>query len=494
MEEMILKHSSKLYLPSDSEEVKRFLTFRDRSVDYQIKRIKQNVRWRRSNPESFLEKVEELKSQINKCLIFYDDQGRPYTYAGLYKDLEDRFGWKTVNTLKDPYDDKIIPWAQAPKPIRYYQAEAAEALIKARHGSIELPTGSGKSRLIFELCKRLPVQTVITTPAASITDQLYQEFVYLFGKKYVGKYGDGKKELGKLFTVATAQALVRVEPGTEEFDFLSKTQSIIWDESHTTPAETFEKVAMNVLKDAYYRFFVSATQLRTDGSEMILKGITGPIVYSKNFKELVEEGFLARPFFKIFKVPAKGLASSMDPNEETRNQLYLNSNVNSLAGQLAEKAVNLLNRQTVILIDEFSQFMQLKNYITVPFEFAHGGITNRLTADKKNLKDVIPEQYWKSDIQGIVDRFNRGETKLIIGTSAISTGVDLQPTGCLIYLQGGTSEIQVKQGIGRSTRVTENKKDAYIFDFKVMGSAAMERHCDARIKIYETLGEVQEIG
>lgn len=485
---------SKVLLPSDSEEVKQFLTFRDRSVDYQIKRLKQNYRWSNSDPDGFALRLEQLKAETQKCLLFYDENGNPYTYSGLYKSLQDRFRWELNTNLSNPADGKLLPWASQPKPLRDYQSEATEELIKVRHGAIELPTGSGKSRVIYELCKRLGLKAVIATPSSSITDQLYKEFIKLFGKKYVGKYGDGKKELGKLFTVATAQALVRVEQNSEEWDSLSKSEILIWDESHTTPAETFEKVAMNLLKNAYYRFFVSATQLRTDGSEMILKGITGPTIYRKDFKELVDKGYLARPFFKIFKVPSHGFSGSSDINKETRSQLYLNPNVNKLAGELTEKCVNLLNRQTVILIDEFAQFMQLKNYITVPFEFAHGGISNRQNADGTNLKDIVPQQYWKSDTEGIVERFNKGETKLIIGTSAISTGVDLQPTGALIYLQGGTSEIQVKQGIGRATRVTDTKKDALIFDFKVMGSPSMERHSDARIAIYNELGDVKEIG
>lgn len=488
-----LLDSTKLLLPSDSEEIKLFLTFRDRSVDYQIKRLKQNYRWANSDPDGFSERLEKLKSETQKCLLFYDENGNPFTYSGLYKDLQKRFNWDLTVNLKNPEEGKLIPWAHEPKLIRDYQDEAVIELIKARHGAIELPTGSGKSRVIFELCKRLGLKAIIATPSSSITDQLYKEFIKLFGKKYIGKYGDGKKELGKMFTIATAQALVRIEQNSKEWDDISKSEVLIWDESHTTPAETFEKVAMNLLKDAYYRFFVSATQLRTDGSEMILRGITGPTVYRKNFKELVDKGYLARPHFKIFKVPSYGFSASTDINKETRTQLYLNPNVNKLAGELAEKCVNLLGRQTVILIDEFAQFMQLKNYITVPFEFAHGGISNRQNADGVNLKDIVPQEYWKSDTEGIVNRFNKGETKLIIGTSAISTGVDLQPTGALIYLQGGTSEIQVKQGIGRATRVTDTKKDAFIFDFKVVGSPSMERHCNARMDIYRELGEVQEI-
>lgn len=499
--ELKLLNPAKIILPSDSEEVKQFLSFKDRGVQYQMKRLKDNFRWRNSDPDSFDKRMAELKEQSTRCLLSYcPETGLPVTYAGLWPDLQKRFRWENsvVRTLPE---GKNIPWAHTPQhEPRYYQHEACEALINAVHGAIELPTGSGKSTVIFMLCKRLGLPTVIQSPSATITDQLYNEMVHLFGKKYVGKYAGAKKELGKLFTVCTAQSLVNIERGTEAWDFFSTVQAYMCDESHTVPAETFESVAMELMKNATYRFFVSATQVRGDGSEMVLKGVTGPVVYRKDFKELVEQGYLSKPTFKVFKVPSHGFAGSPDINKETKNQLYLNPNVNKLAAEIAIKCVTLLNRQTVILLEEFDQFLAIKDRITVPFEFVHGGSTNREVKKGKNgekgttLRDILPEQYWKSDTEAAIERFNKGETRLLIGTSAISTGVDLRPTGALIYLQGGLSEIKVKQGVGRGTRVTPDKKDLLVFDFKVMGSTSMERHADSRVKIYESLGEVAEIG
>ena len=95
-----------------------------------------------------------------------------------------------------------------------------------------------------------------------------------------------------------------------------------------------------------------------------------------------------------------------------------------------------------------------------------------------------------------IEKFNTGAVKLLIGTSAVSTGVDLKPTQCLIYMQGGISEIKVKQAIGRGTRMgVPGKKDCWVVDFIVMGSKTLERHAMARKEMYEELiGEVDIIG
>lgn len=488
---------STISLPDDSDKVKRFLSFTDNSIQFQIKKLKDMYHWAKSDPEGYNERLESLKLLQKKILLKYDSNGTPYTYAGLWQDLESQFGWSLDTSLDLPTASRSIPWAHEPQhALRYYQTEAINALIQHSTSgpcAIELPTGSGKTRCIHEMCKNNPVQTVIATPSRNITNQIYDEMVYLFGKKYVGKYGDGKKEIGKLFTVCTGQALVRLEANSEAYNFFNQTKQLVWDECHTTAAETFEKVCLGVLKHVPYRFFISATQMRGDGSGMLLKGITGPIVYSKQFTELSEEGFLAKPFFKIFHVPTHGFTGHRDANKETTSQLYLNPNVNRLAAEFAHKSVCLANRPTVILIEEFDQFLALKNYITIPFEFAHGGASNREYKDGTKLRDKLPKEYHESDVEGIVKRFNDGKTKLIIGTSAISMGIDLRPTGSLIYLQGGKSEVGVKQAIGRGTRVTADKKDLLVVDFKVTGSSVLERHADARIDIYKTMGQVEEI-
>jgi len=89
--------------------------------------------------------------------------------------------------------------------------------------------------------------------------------------------------------------------------------------------------------------------------------------------------------------------------------------------------------------------------MSIPFTFVHGGASD-------DAKQFLPQKYWKCDVEAAVKDFNEGKIQCLIGTSAISTGVDLLPVGCLIYLQGGTSEIKVRQAIGRGTRIIPGKK------------------------------------
>lgn len=479
-----------VWLPNDNEETRNFLTFRDRSVDFQLKKLKSNFRWKQSDPQSFIVREQELKEQSKRCLVMVDQSnGRPYTYAGLAKELEQRFKWPlpTREGLND--SQTPLPMLRSlPEPF-YYQKEAVDALCAVGHGAISLPTGAGKSWIILELARRFNMKTVIVTPAAAITDQLFQDMVKHFGVKYVGKYGDGSKTSNKQITIATGQALTRLEKGDKHYDNISSAQLLCFDESHRTPSDIFEKVCLGVCENAKYRFFVSATQIRNDGSEMLLNGIIGPIVYHKDFRELVDQGYLAKPYFKIFNVQPKTHYNALDPKKETRNQLYLNPNVNALAAEIASKSVLLAGRQTLVIVEQFDQFVQLEGFLTVPCVFVHGGAG-------KDVKDILPQKYWDCDIDKAVADFNSKKIPLLVGTSAISTGVDTKSAETVIYLQGGTSEVKIKQAVGRGTRIkgVPGKKDLWVIDFLVSGSDIMERHLAVRRGFYESLSdEVIEI-
>ncbi len=80
---------------------------------------------------------------------------------------------------------------------------------------------------------------------------------------------------------------------------------------------------------------------------------------------------------------------------------------------------------------------------------------------------------------------NEGKLKLLVGTSCITTGTDIKAVKAIIYLQGGKSEIQVKQCIGRGTRKPEGKLDCYFIDFDVSNIDVTHRHAEGRKKIYQ---------
>jgi len=76
---------------------------------------------------------------------------------------------------------------------------------------------------------------------------------------------------------------------------------------------------------------------------------------------------------------------------------------------------------------------------------------------------------------------------VLVGTSCVSTGTDTRPVKMLIYWQGGSSEIQIKQAVGRGTRKPPGKTGVTVVDFDIENIEDLHRHAGLRKEIYEEL-------
>jgi superfamily II DNA or RNA helicase len=460
---------------------KAFLTYIDKKAEYAAKKFKHNV-WfiNRYGEMRFKEELARLKALVTQTAIWTDDEGT-YTLSGLALPISQILNCSVDNQVLFP-KGKTLPWSKVPPTLRDYQAESVEALLNARHGAVSLATGLGKSLIILNLAKTLGLKTLVVAPSASIAKQIYDTFVEHLGTKYTGLYVGAKKDYKKLFVVGTSQSFTRIEPGTPQWEELSETQVFIGDESHTLPAATLFKICTGLVSRAPYRFFCSATQIRNDGLDQILAGIIGPVVKSMTVDDGVGEGHLAKPIFKILKIQTEQSTDfiSGDANATARQYLYYDTKVIRTVAQTVN-AMLATGRPALVLIKEIEQFSRLLPYLTTEPLFAHGGNLNE--AQKK----TIPEKYWDSDPNKLVAEFNDGKSKLLVGTSCVSTGTDIRAVKALFYWQGGKSEIQVKQAIGRSTRRAPGKEDCYIFDVDVVNVPTLHRHAKERVNMYREM-------
>ena len=464
------------------DDLKKFLTYKDLTVKYELDRFQKNSYWRNSlDPERYQERLEELKDSQNVCLL-KEASGKLITYSGLIEELQ--FRYPDLGQVEDKLPvpkSKLIPWDKKPEfELRYYQKEALDRLLEVRHGNVSMPTGSGKTLIILNIVKSLGLKSVVIAPSKSIAKQIFELFKHHFSEKYVGFFGDGKKNSKKLFTVGIAASFTRIEPDTEDWKNLSQVQVTVVDESHLTATDTQEKFCTGVFKDSPYRYFFSATQLRNDGSELLLKGIIGKNVYSLTTDDLVNQGFLAKPNFLIYKAESKSAYASKDAMRMISKHIYQNTDLHKKVAEMANKSVELFGHKVLIMIDQVSQFGLLHPYLKFQTEFAHGG-----SISKEN-QGLIPEKYLKSDSTDLVNKFNKGEIPILVGTSCISVGTDIKPVDVIYNLQAGKSEVKFTQLVGRGTRTTETKKQFYFVDYDIVNINTLHFHTIARINIYNS--------
>ena len=442
--------------PAEIDALVSELSYEDQKVVEEIRRLKNNP-WfvKKHGEEALWEKLDQLEGQRQVCLV--DTDAEPRTLSGFYHRLAAR-GAVPTNAIEVP-ESYSWPYKKMPHEPRYYQREAVRALVAARHGAVSLPTGSGKSLVITDVVRELGQRTLIMAPGESIARQLYDELQLRFGPAKVGLYGDGRKDVKQDIIVGIAASLTRVEPGSQAWRALYGRPVFLTDESHLVAAATFKKVCLGLAQSAVFRFFLSATQFRNDGSDLLLEGLTGPVVYGKELYELVDEGYLARPICVCLGMMAESQYVGPYP-QMVKHHFYENRKLHRIAAQLACRLHKMTGLPSLILVDHVEQFKLLYPHLTYDVGFAHGVLN-------EDNRDTVPEQFQKSDNKRLVQAFNDCQLPILVGTSTVSTGTDFQPTGAVIYLQAGESEIKVRQAMGRGTRLVEGKKQFYFVDFGI---------------------------
>lgn len=461
----------------------------NKSIDYRIKQFKDKRQfWYYKHGHEWYEDQLDLLIKQREVNLLKETNGKLYTYSGLVSKLVEWYDEKEIDQSNIHLEEfRSYPVITSSHTLRHYQCTAIERLLEVRHGAISLCTGSGKTSIVKELCRYTGLKTLIIVPSTNIADNFYKQFTKYFGKKYTGRFYGGKKESDKQFIIAINNSLSRVVPNSREWVELQEVKMICADESHRDSSRTLVQIFLELLQNATYRFFFSATQFRNDGLDLVLEGITGPVVYTYDLKQGVSEGYLAKPIFTIFSLESEIKYDSKDIHNLTRKHLYYNPKVNKLVGNLANKFYGELNKNVLILVDEIEQFSHILPHLKYNCKFAFGSLT-------KSNKKYIPLEYQKDDVFDLVEDFNNNKIPILIGTSCISEGTDLQPVGVIINLQGGISDIGVPQSVGRGTRLVEGKVDFHFIDFDIYNVNSLHRHAKLRASIYnDLLGPIQYI-
>lgn len=445
--------------------LKGILAYKNLNTQYLYTQARRNKFQYNRDPERWHAHVLKLKSQIDQTALFEDDFGY-YTFAGILTKLE---GLKLVDSYEDQVQappPKLLPWDIKYQPIKLYpyQEEAIQKLLDIPHSAIELPTGSGKTEVIKALCKNMGLRTVIVTPFTAIAKQMYNDFVEAFGKKYVGLYGDGKKQHDKQIVISIAASLSKLDKNNPAYDSFTKRDVLIVDESHLIGAPTLAEILLTLCKDIPYRWSVSATQMRNNGTDLLLQGLINDIVYRKEFKELCDLGYLSPLKFRIFNIGSDANYTGTNPLKIKQEHYLYNPKVIQLAAEIANMRVKM-GESVLVLIDELEQVDMLKNYLTTPYQVASS----------------------QTDVAQQVEDFNQKLIPLLIGTSAVATGANFKPVETLILLMEGKSEIRYKQALGRATRLYPGKKFCSVIDFCVENVYQLRNHFEDRHQIYQTL-------
>jgi superfamily II DNA or RNA helicase len=474
--------------PEELEIVGKLLSYVHTGAAQQYRRHQQNFRWKNSDPRGWKDHGEMLRAKINHTLLFQDPDGQRWVRPGSLPYLG--VSPADVKNLVSYPEPRLVPWSKPlPFSLYGYQKSSVDSLIASKHANVQIATGGGKSAIILSIAKKLGLRTVVVVPSASIFGEIKKQFEHHLGKARVGYIGDGKKRTGKQFMVCISKSLCNLKPGTADYQHIADADVVISDESHLNAAETLEAVFHGLLGAVPYRFFLSGTQTRGDGTEKLLQAIIGKTVHQLSTADAIAGGYICDHEFVVVPVALDSrYPVSGDPIKVKRNQFLKNANIATFVSRLCQANASQ-GLQTLVLVDEVHQAIALAKLLNTSFACATGP-GSRKDLGNAGVSYVSPDD--------AVEAFNKGDVRVLIGTGCISTGTNIYPTHATVNWQGGASEVKTKQGaVGRSVRILENSKYAelhkpkpksVIYDFKVAGVEVLERHLKTRLEYYADSG------
>lgn len=434
--------------PVELKAIKAECTYKDESIAYAIKRAISSV-WGRKGIEALKEKLIVTLYEETEDMIAFP-QGFSYL----------------IPTRLEIIDQRALPsfremiWHTKPdKTLRYYQREIVDVLKKGPRGQIVAATGSGKSLCMLHLVKETGLKTLVICPSSIIGNQLYTDFSTFLGKRVVGMYGSGKKEV-KQITIGLYQSVTKNIEIFKDFDM------VICDENQTLGANSLVEITRHLSHVPYF-YSLSATNWRADGKTPEIYAASGGVVYTFDTKRAISEGYLAQPVFIVREMSSSGreheLKQKNYTNHVIKNELLTKQIIQDIRN-VQQKGMSIL-----VLVQEIEHGNMIATALNIPF------------ANGEN-----------KDSMSLIKGLNNGTVKtLVAGATLTGVGVDTVRVDCLIMASFPGTEGLTLQLLGRGLRKYGTKEKVLVLDYWLPNSRMLGRHAEKRIEWYRELGNVK---
>jgi len=350
-----------------------------------------------------------------------------------------------------------------------YQPACAAEMIKKQRGVVGVATNGGKTTIAALVIMALKVPTLFMVPNRLLLYQTQKALAKRFGVplSLIGIIGDNHWEPKPWVTVATADTLSARLAQPVCRDFLKSIQLLIVDECHHQGSDTWYLVSRAC--GAFYRFGLSGTPLdRSDGADLRLVGVTGPLIYRVTNKELIERDISLQPFVHILKITKPLLPATLPYKDAHRlgivENVYRNTDMCEAVTLFVDQGLSAL-----VIVDEITHGELLDKKF---WSFRKGSFYPHQFITGEEPMDVRTQA---------LEDFRKGDTRILITTNILSEGVDLPNIDVLGLAAGGKSKISLLQRIGRGLRKGGKSEYLHIIETADFQNKHLLKHSLQRI-------------
>ncbi|MDP1624635.1 MAG: DEAD/DEAH box helicase family protein, partial [bacterium] len=251
--------------------------------------------------------------------------------------------------------------------LREHQKLAVAAAAKKDMGVIVAPPGTGKTIVGLKIIADKQQPALIIVHRKQLAEQWIERIQSFLGipKNEIGSIGQGKSKTGKKITIALIQSLSKMLENADQNGLTNKFGTIIVDECHHIPAETYRKIIGKL--SSFYLYGLTATPFRkyNDGKLIfihlgeIISEIKAPDISTlKTAKIIIRNTELDVPFNS--KTDKFETLSKVLVHDSARNKLILKDVISELTS--GKKVVIITERKEHL--DSLNQYLK-QSYETI---------------------------------------------------------------------------------------------------------------------------------
>lgn len=454
----------------ENREGELVLTFRDSEVKNEVLNLSTLKFLREGREEGAVRVPPERRGQLKQELLRL---GYP---------VEDVAGYSEGEPL--PFRLRQVCRSGRPFRLRDYQIRAVEAFhqegsVHGGSGVFVLPCGAGKTVVGLAVMERVGQATLILTTNTTSVRQWIGEILDKtdLPPEWVGEYTGDRKEVRPV-TVATYQILTHRGGKAGSFEHMQLFQQrnwglIIYDEVHLLPAPIFRATAD---LQAKRRLGLTATLVREDGREEDVFSLIGPKRYDVPWKELEDQGWIAKAKCIEIRVP---MSSELRRRymHAVKRQKYRIVAENPEKLPVLEEILDRHREDRVLIIGQYlSQLRRIADCLSAPL------ITGQMKQASRDL---------------LFDRFRRGEIPVLVVSKVANFAVDLPDANVAIQVSGTFGSRQEEaQRLGRILRPKSEENRAYFYNLVTRDSLDQEYALHRQLFLVEQgyHYEVREVG
>ena len=383
---------------------------------------------------------------------------------------------KQIEALKDAQGSVV----ELNPPLRDYQKEAVQKALTFKNGILLLATSAGKTlitaALIASLLKHDTKRKIfLLVPDVQLVNQSYKDFIsYGLDKHATITKWTGVDEPQQDATVCIANTQILLSENQDKSMFYNADVLIV-DEVHKCKKGNKIAKLLKTDKTKNKKIGLTGTLPSEKEQEWFIKGLIGPVLYTKESSELREQKFITDVVVHVLRVKYKHIptftqSKLSDPTVEyNEEQEWLQTN--NERNKVMLSVIKSLQNNTLVLVDRITHGKHLEEFFrnNLPDKkvfFIHGEVD---VEEREKVRELMETD------NNIV---------CVAISKLFSTGINIKALSNIVFASIGKAKIKIVQSIGRSLRLHKNKKIAKVIDIADVTKYG-NKHLTERLNVYK---------